>query len=75
MVLEAFKTSQSPHNYASNNQLEHLKKMGISKSHDDLSINSVSSGLKDSWRIFSPPLSSGQGQVIVGEPNPAMIRN
>jgi len=26
-----------------------------------MSINSVSFGLKDSWRIFSPPLSSGQG--------------
>jgi len=36
MVLEAFKTSQSSNNYASNSQLEHLKKMGISKSHDKL---------------------------------------
>ena len=36
MVLEAFKISQSPDNYASNNQLDYLKKMGISKSHDDL---------------------------------------
>ena len=36
MVLKAFKISQSANNYLSNNQLEHLKKMGISKSHDDL---------------------------------------
>jgi len=36
MVLEALKTSQSPNNYAINNRLEHLKKMRISKSHDDL---------------------------------------
>ena len=42
MVLEAFKTSQSPNNYASNNQLEHLKKMGISKSHDDLWVEKAS---------------------------------
>jgi len=36
--LEAFEISQSPDNYASNSQLEHLKKMGISKSHDDLRV-------------------------------------
>jgi len=38
MVLETFEISQSPDNYASSNQLEHLKKMGISKSHDDLRV-------------------------------------
>ena len=38
MVLRAFKISQSPNNYANNNQLEHLKNMGISKSHDDLGV-------------------------------------
>ena len=38
MVLKAFKISQSPISYANNNQLEHLKKMGISKSHDDLGV-------------------------------------
>jgi len=38
MILETFKISQSPDNYASSNQLEHLKKMGISKSHDDLRV-------------------------------------
>ena len=38
MVLETFKISQSPDNHASSNQLEHLKKMGISKSHDDLGV-------------------------------------
>ena len=37
-ILETFKISQSPNNYASNSQLEHLKKMGISKSHDPLRV-------------------------------------